>query len=323
MVKNAKGSDYKLKAGGFDTYLLDLANPAACEWFKGVIKTQMIANGFSGWMADFAEWLPLDARLHNNFSGKNFHNFYPVAWTRINREAAQESGLDDSLVIFHRSGNEGAQRYAKMLWAGDQTTDFGLHDGLPSAVKAVLTSAASGILFNHSDIGGYTNVDFGNVRIRRNRELLYRWMEFAAFTPFFRTHEGLKPERNLQVYSDSDAVHFFARMGKLHHKLKAYMQASVLDENGNVQPLIRPFYFKHGFEAFPYQFLLGNDLLIAPVVDEGKQSMQVKLPEGEWIYGWKGITPLVDETAKTATVDAPLGKPVVFYRKGGSIVCCD
>jgi len=323
LVKNAKGKDYKLKAGGFDTYLLDLASPAACEWFKQIIKTQLIGNGFSGWMADFAEWMPMDAELHNGLSGMEFHNFYPVAWARINREAAKEAGVDDSLVIFHRSGNDGSNKYVKMLWTGDQTPDFGLNDGFPSAVKAVLTSAASGTLYNHSDIGGYTNIDFGSVHIRRTRELLYRWAEFAAFTPFFRTHEGVKPDKNIQVYSDTLAINFFARMGKLHFALKDYMKASVMDEHGTVQPLIRPFYYQKGFENFPYQYLLGNDLLIAPIVEPNKQSIAVKLPEGEWEYGWNDIEVKWDEALRIATVDVPFGKPAVFYRKGGKLNCCE
>ncbi|MCS6934098.1 MAG: alpha-glucosidase [Chitinophagales bacterium] len=314
LVKNHINKNYKVKAGGFDAYLIDLANADACRWFKNIIRTQLIDNGFSGWMADFGEWLPYDAKLSGGFSGREFHNFYPVAWARINREAVQEAGLEGRVLVFHRSGQEGSQRYVQALWAGDQTTDFGYHDGLPSAVRAVLTSAACGILYNHSDIGGYTNVDAGILHIYRNRELLYRWIEFAAFTPIFRTHEGLKPEKNIQVYTDSNAAGFFARFGRIHHRLKDYLIANTPNLGGHTVPLIRPLYLHNGMEQFALQYLLGNDLLVAPVTELGKRNIAVRFPEGEWLYAWDSNSRIYRD-GETVTIDAPLGMPAVFIRR--------
>ena len=311
LVKNAKGKDYKLNVGGFNAYMVDLANEEACAWFKQIIKTQLIDLGFSGWMADFAEYLPLDAKLSNGFSGREFHNFYPVAWAHINREAAQEAGVDDSLVIFHRSGNTGSNKYVKLFWTGDQTPDFGEQDGLPSTIKAVLTSAASGTLYNHSDIGGYTNVDFGRVHRRRTREALYRWIEFAAFTPFFRTHEGLKPDKNVQVYSDSNAVQFFARMGRLHYALKDYSEENV----AQYDQLIYPLYLLPNFAQHEFQYLFGSDLLIAPATQSGQTIVNVKFPDGEWLYAWD--MEKVYSAGSSADIIIPFGKPAVFIRQGG------
>jgi alpha-glucosidase len=311
LVKNLKGKDYKLNVGGFDAYLLDLASEDACEWFKQIIKTQLIEVGFSGWMADFGEYLPLDAKLGNGFSGREFHNFYPVAWARINREAAQEAGIDDSLVIFHRSGNAGSAKYVKLFWTGDQTPDFGQQDGLPSAIKAVLTSAASGTLYNHSDIGGYTNINFGAVHINRTRELLYRWAEFAVFTPFFRTHEGLNPQKNSQVYSDSDAIHFFAQLGRLHYALKDYSKENV----AQFGQLIYPLYLLPGFEQHDLHYFFGSDLLIAPATKSGQTTVSVKFPEGEWIYAWDNEK--IYAPNSIADIIVPFGKPAVFIRKNG------
>lgn len=316
LVINAKAQPYRLKAGGFDTYLADLANPAACEWFKRIIKTQLIDNGFSGWMADFAEWLPLDAQLHGGFSGRQFHNFYPVAWARINREAAFEAGLDDSLVIFHRSGNAGSQQYVKMLWTGDQTTDFGNNDGLPSALRAFLSSAMAGVPFNHADMGGYTNLNAAHIRINRNRELLYRWAEWAVFTPFFRTHEGLNPAKNIQVYSDSAAQHFFARMAQLHYALKDYLQYSS-GTYKNPKAFITPLYAQAGFENYWHQYLLGEDLLVAPVIRAGTQTLEVKFPEGTWMPVWDA-NPQPIAGGETAIVCTPYGRPAVFVRVDGT-----
>lgn len=316
LVQHQNGKPYKVKAGGFDAYQIDLFNPQAANWYKQILKKSLIENGFSGWMADFAEWFPYDAKIPNGFNPYSAHNFYPVLWARINREALQEAGLDDSCIVFHRSGSAGSERYVKMFWTGDQTTDFGKNDGLPSAVNAVLSSAISGVSYNHSDIGGYTNINFGKTKIFRNRELLYRWIEFETFTPFFRTHEGLMPLKNLQVYSDTNAIDFFARFGKIHFFLKDYFQQC--ESLGTIiQPLYTQFWAAED-SIFQYEFLVGNDLLVVPVVNEKQSEIQVKFPEGNW----KNIFNRNDtdySSNQIKNINCPIGSPAVFVRIGSEL----
>lgn len=316
LVQQQNGKPYKIKAGGFDAYLIDLINTQAAEWYKQLIKQTLIANGFSGWMADFGEWFPYDAKIPSGYNTHSAHNFYTIVWARINREALQESGLDDSCLVFHRSGSAGSERFVKMFWTGDQTTDFGQNDGLPSAIKAVLSSAVSEVPYNHSDVGGYTNIRFGNTKIYRNRELLYRWIEFETFTPFLRTHEGLMPSKNLQVYSDSNTIHFFARFGKIHFFLKNYFRKCA-DSGKIIQPLYTQFFASED-SIFQYQFLVGNDLLIAPVTKKNQLQIAVKFPEGKWRNIFDQQSPVFSSN-QVETIQCPIGSPAVFVKLGSEL----
>ncbi|PSR04784.1 MAG: alpha-glucosidase, partial [Bacteroidetes bacterium SW_11_45_7] len=224
LVLNPKGEPYLLKQGGFKAYTVDLTNPDARKWYKGIIKRQMVDKGFSGWMADFGEWLPMDAQLASGISAKEYHNRFPVEWARLNREVLEEAEQSEDMVFFTRSGFSHSPKHSTLFWAGDQTVDYGRHDGMPSAVAAMLSSGMSGITLNHSDIGGYTSIKALLLNKTRDRDLFYRWAEMNAFTPVFRTHEGLHPEANFQYYNDSSAQQFFARLGRIHHRLKDFFQ---------------------------------------------------------------------------------------------------
>lgn len=316
LVKNKKGNCYLLKTGGFPAYLVDLTNPRAYQWLKHMVKTQLIGTGFSGWMADFGEWLPADAVLHNGASGLAYHNQYTVDWARLNREAIAEAGKEGTCFFFNRSGALGSARYSTLFWAGDQTVDFGRHDGLPSALCAMLSSGLSGITLNHSDAGGYTTVDNAFVRVKRNADVLKRWLELSAFTPVFRTHEGVKPLSNLQVYDNDSIRSFYARMGRLHYALLPYLQQLNREAAQKGMPVVRPLLLHFADDTATHslqdQFLLGDALLVAPVITPNTLSRRVYLPEGEWQHVWTGKT---YRGPAHETIPAPYGQPPVFIRQ--------
>jgi len=180
LVKNQAGEDYIIESVGFPAYLIDLTNPEAVKWTKNIIKKNMIDQGLSGWMADFGEWLPFDAKLYSGISAELYHNIYPVDWARINREAIQEAGKEGEIVFFTRAGYTGSNRYSTAFWLGDQMVSFGTNDGLASTVVGLNSGGISGIAINHSDIGGYTGIKnppwyFPNYD--RTEELNRRWRE--------------------------------------------------------------------------------------------------------------------------------------------------
>lgn len=318
LVKNQAGEDYELAAGGFKAYLVDLTNPAAFEWLKGIIKTNLIGNGFSGWMADFGEWLPFDAKLHSGEDAASYHNQYPVDWARLNREAIREAGKEGEIVFFSRSGFGYSNKYSTLFWAGDQMNSWGKNDGLPSAITTMISSGMSGITLNHSDIGGYTTVTVPFWKNVRSRELFYRWAEFAVFTPVFRTHEGLKPNKNFQFYDDAEGQAFFAKMGKMHYALKDYFQYLGKEAAEKGWPIIRsPFLETQTQKVLNehwYSFLVGSDLLVHPVIEKGATEVVGYFPDGEWESVWTGGTINGGDKVK---VQAPLGQPAVYVRVGG------
>jgi alpha-glucosidase len=330
LVKNSSGADYLIQTVGFPAYLIDLTNPAAVKWTKSIIKKNMIDVGLTGWMADFGEWLPFDAKLHSGIDAKVYHNQYPVDWARINREAIQEAGKEGKIIFFTRAGYSYSNAYSTLFWEGDQMVSFGTHDGLPSSILGLTTSGISGYALNHSDIGGYTTISNPLKNYHRPKELLLRWAELSAFTPIFRTHEGNKPLKNWQVYqytnkegvtsqSDEETVKLFAKIGKLHYSLKDYIKELVNEANKTGIPVVR-----HNFLVEPtdtnlvnkkYQFFLGDDILVAPVTRAGQDEVEVYLPKGEWEHIWTGK---VYSGKTTVTLNAPIGQPVAFLRLGGT-----
>ena len=127
-VKNAAGEDYLFDFGEYDCGVVDLTRPAAFEWYKNVIKQNLIGLGFRGWMADFGEYLPADAVCCCG-SGLEKHNAWPMLWAKCCREAVEESGLLGDCVFYMRAGAAGSQRYSTLIWAGDQCVDWSDDDG--------------------------------------------------------------------------------------------------------------------------------------------------------------------------------------------------
>jgi sulfoquinovosidase len=328
LVKNEKGEDYLIQTVGFPAYLIDLTNPKAVAWTKSIIKKNMIDVGLSGWMADFGEWLPYDAVLHSGVSAKNYHNQYPVDWAKLNREAIKEAGKEGEIVFFTRAGFSYSNKYSTLFWLGDQMVSFQTHDGLPSAVLGMMTSGVSGISLNHSDIGGYTTISNPITNYHRSKELLLRWSEMSALSPVFRTHEGNRPLKNWQVYnfenalgeksqSDEETVEKFANMGKLHYALKDYLKIYVREASRTGIPVVRHPYLHYPNDLqvrnLKYQYLLGEDLMVMPVISDGESQVSGYLPEGEWKHVW---SKRVYRGGTRVRVDAPLGEPGLFIRMG-------
>ncbi|PKL09257.1 MAG: alpha-glucosidase, partial [Spirochaetae bacterium HGW-Spirochaetae-7] len=117
-VKRQDGSDYLVTATTFAAAMVDLFNPAAFAWIKGVMKREMLGIGMSGWMADFGEFLPVDAALHGGRDPLTAHNEYPVLWARANAEAVREAGKEGEAIFFLRSGWTGSAKHAQAFWAG-------------------------------------------------------------------------------------------------------------------------------------------------------------------------------------------------------------
>ena len=306
---------YLVDFGEFDCGVVDFTNPDAAKWFaEHVIGREMLDIGLSGWMADFGEYLPVDVRLANGVDGMMMHNPWPTIWARVNADAVASRGRTGDAVFFMRAGWTGVQAHCPLLWAGDQSVDFSRHDGIGTVIRAALSSGMLGNAYHHSDIGGYTSL-FGNVR---TAELIMRWSEMAAFTPVMRSHEGNRPDENLQIDGDPDVLAHFARMTRVHKALVPYV-AGLCDEAAAIGlPLQRPLFLHFEEDAGCYDvetaYLYGPDLLVAPVIEAGAESWSVYLPAGaDWVHLW------THERHKGGTmteVDAPFGSPPVFWRAG-------
>ncbi|MBP5167648.1 MAG: alpha-glucosidase [Oscillospiraceae bacterium] len=313
-VRRLDGSDYLFDFGEYDCGVVDLTDPAAFSWYKEVIKTNLIGMGFRGWMADFGEYLPADAVCRNG-SGLENHNRWPMLWAKCNREAVREAGKEGEIVFFMRAGAAGSQNYATLIWAGDQCVDWSEDDGLPSVITAALSLGMSGFGLHTCDAGGYTTL----FHLKRDQELLLRWLEFACFTPVMRTHEGNRPESNVQLYDNDEIITAAARLTSMHDALFPYLRDCVHENTRTGMPVMRPLFLEAPEEDIAwshrlYTYLLGKDLLVAPVVEPGTKSRKLWLPGDGWVCLWSGkVYP-----AGWTEISAPLGKPPVFYRSCSS-----
>lgn len=306
---------YLVDFGEFECGVVDFTSTAARDWFEEeVIGRNMLDFGLSGWMADFGEYLPHDVRLASGLEGMLAHNAWPTIWAEVNASAVARRGKTGEALFFMRAGFTGVQAHCPLLWAGDQSVDFSRHDGLQTVICAALSSGLLGNAYHHSDIGGYTSL-FGNVR---TPELLQRWAEMAAFTAVMRTHEGNRPDQNLQIDQDLEVLSHFARMTRVYRHLAPYQKAIGEEAFDLGLPLQRPLFlhFEDDPRAYETQtvYLLGPDLLVAPVIEAGLRAASVYLPKGaEWVHVWSGRAYAGGLEVEVA---APLGAPPVFYRKG-------
>ena len=303
---------YAVDFGEFDAGVVDFTNPDAAVWFsEEIIGKQMLDFGLDGWMADFGEYLPVDLRLYDGDPMEE-HNRWPVHWARVNADAVASRGRMGDALFFMRAGFTGVQQYCPLLWAGDQSVDFSRHDGIGTVITAALSAGLVGNAYSHSDVGGYTSLH-GNVR---TEELMQRWFELGAFTPVMRTHEGNRPDDNLQIDSTPELLAGFARWSRVHAALAPWVRHLCDEAVATGLPAQRALFlhYPEDRETFTIQdqYLYGADLMVAPVIEEEAVMREVYLPEDEWVHVWTGER----FGPGRHKVDAPIGSPPVFWRAG-------
>jgi len=326
LVRNADGTPFLNKNTNFSAALVDLSNPSARHWIKSVIKTTMIEETqASGWMHDFGEAMPFDGLIADG-DPSSFHNRYPEEWARVAREAIEEAGRGGDIVFFDRSGFSRSPAYSTLFWLGDQMQSWDEYVGIKTALVGLLSAGISGYSLAHSDTGGYAVLKFaidGKTMpvVARSPELFMRWMELNAFTAAFRTHEGLDPSISAQFDTNAETFAHLKRFALIFKGLASYRRPLVEEAAETGAPVVRAMFLHYPDDAntigLRYQFLLGPDVMVAPVLDSGARTVELYFPNGdEWIDLWTGD--LVGRAGSWQRVDAPLGHPAVFLKKGSS-----
>lgn len=303
---------YLVDFGEFDCGVIDFTREETRAWFaEKVLGREMLDIGMAGWMADFGEYLPTDVRLADGSDPMEAHNRWPVLWAEVNARAVADRGRTGEAVFFMRAGFSEVQAHCPLLWAGDQSVDFTRHDGIGTVITAALSAGLVGNAYSHSDCGGYTSL-LGNIR---TAELLHRWCELAAFAPVMRSHEGNRPDENLQYDSSADLLACFARWSRIHAHLAPYVRHLCNQAADLGLPAQRPLFLHYPDDPSLWtvqdQYLYGADLLVAPVIEAGVAARTVILPGDEaWRHCWSGA----DWDPGVHTMAAPIGQPAVFYR---------
>jgi alpha-glucosidase len=308
IVRNARGEPITFPISVLTGGVWDVTNPRAVAWYQGFARAAL-AMGQAGWMHDFGEWLPLDAALHDGSDPARAHNRYPTLWQRAAREVMEAARPDGDWILLSRSGWLRTSQVSQVVWAGDQEATWDSDDGLQTVIPAMVSLGLAGVGYVTHDVAGFSGGP-------STKELFQRWVELAAFTPIFRTHEGLRRAENWRWDRDAETRDHFVRFARVHRALAAEWMRLGAEHRATGMPIVRALGLAFPGDRAGYgvrdQYMLGDALLVAPVVTEGATSRGVHLPPGEWVDVWDATRRWTGP--RDITVEAPIGRPPVFAR---------
>ncbi len=301
--------------------LVDFTVPAAsAQWTERL--GPLVALGVRAFKLDYAEdvlhelalqrplWAPGDGSDPRTLPSR-----YPQGYHRAYRDALDRYAGGDGFLLV-RASSWGGQSVCDLVWPGDLDNDFrpatgGQVGGLPAAVNALINLSASGFPSFASDTGGYRGG-------APTREALLRWAEASALAPYMQLGGGGESHNPWQY--DPEATALYREIVRLHDGLTPYWRALSLAASRDGTPPVRAlslaFPRDEGARSDSFAYLLGEDLYAAPVVEPGTSRRRVHIPPGRWVH-W--FTRERFEGPTDVTLDAPLGRPVLFVRQGAVI----
>lgn len=268
----------------------DLTDERAARWWTDKRRYLVEEVGIDGFKTDGGEhaW-GRDLRYLDGRHGDEVNGLFPVHYAKAYGDLLESAGK--APVTFSRAGFTGSQAHGA-FWAGDENSTW---DAFRWSILAGLSAASSGIVYWGWDFAGFS----GEVP---SAELYLRSAAAAAFVPIMQYHaefnhhrspSGQRTPWNIQERSgDERVIPVFRRYAHLRERLVPYLSAAAAATVATSAPLMRPLYFDHPHDAevwrHPLQWMLGDDLLVAPVVEEGATTWPVYLPAGEWVDAWTG-----------------------------------
>ncbi len=319
LTKDALGNPYVYRYTGSSAFFVsqyDFTSEAGRRLYGDTLD-EAVKDGYDGWMEDFGEYTPDDAHQSDGSTGAAGHNRYVVDYHAAAHAYARERA-GRPLARFNRSGWTGAAEHSQIVWGGDPTTSWGF-DGLESAVRNGLSMGLSGVSLWGSDIGGF----FALSEPQTTPELLHRWIEFGFASGIMRMQANgftLRPSTRAQIF-DKDVLPTWVRYARLRTRLYPYLAKAQRAYDRRGIPLMRHLSLRYPNDpkavAREDEYLLGPDLLVAPVVTEGATTRRLYLPRGRWVDFWRRRTVL--RGPGEVTVPAPLGRLPLLVRAGARI----
>jgi alpha-D-xyloside xylohydrolase len=305
----------------------DSTNPEARAFVWERVKESYFDKGVKVFWLDACE-PEINPLEHENLryhlgTGAEVGNIYPMMHERGFYEGMRAAGQKEVLNLC-RSGWAGSQRYGAAIWSGDIPSTW---ESLRAQIRAGLNIMMSGIPWWTTDIGGFWG---GNIEDPDFLELIVRWFQYGVFCPLFRLHGNRLPKKEGIGLSGADneiwsfgeeSYRIIREIVLMRERMRPYImeQMKLASEKGI--PPMRPLFFDFPEDGECYnvedEFLLGPDILVAPVAERAARSRKVYLPGGaSWRDAWTGQ---LKETGQWFEAETPLEQIPVYVREGSSI----
>jgi len=301
-LKHNDGSDYVCTHKSQTSYTycqLDLSNQNTWTWLKEIINKNMIQNGFSGWLVDHEEYTPFDAVCESGDIVK-YHCSLPVLWAKLNREIIEKTDFPDDFFIAHHSAWYESAKYGFSFWTDYNAAAKNQYREIAKNIIGILNAGMSGLLINHIPCN-----------LPKDTEAFVRWCEFCAFSPIFRTATIFSDEED---FLNQEKYKIFAGFAQIHKKLFSYLEKTEMNAIKTGMPMMHPLFLQFPEDKqswnISHQYMLGDSLLVAPVIKKKTKTIRVWLPAGKWQHIWSKKIFL--STGVYIQVSAALGKPPVF-----------
>ncbi len=332
--KAADGSEFHANVWPGLCAFPDFTNPQTRAWF-GALYQKNLDEGISGFWNDMnepatfppqrppqpdvphdtAKTFPLDVRhAGDGLAGTHarYHNVYGMQMARTTFEGVKKLRPDARPFVLTRAGYAGVQRYSA-VWTGDNVPSW---EHLALSVPMLTNLSVSGVPFVGADIGGFAG--------STTPELYARWLQAAALTPFCRTHSNndSAPREPWSFGADFEKINRASI--ELRYQLLPYLYTVFQQHTETGAPVMRPLWFNYPQDFNGYnpplgldEFLVGDDLLVAPAMQAGATERGVYFPQGDaWLDWWTGAR---YEGGRVATIPAPLARLPLFVRVGAAV----
>ncbi|MCH1963709.1 DUF4968 domain-containing protein [Clostridium perfringens] len=303
-----------------DSAFPDFSNKDCREWWKSELKKFISEHGMDGIWNDMNEpcvfnndhKTMLESCLHNSDNGviehKEFHNRYGFEMSRCSKEAQEELHPNERGFSMTRATYAGGQRYSS-VWTGD---NMSLWSQMRMSISMNANLGISGFSFVGNDVSG-----FG---LDSSEELFIRWMEMGPFIPIFRNHSNMYTRRQEPWAFGPRAEKIAKKSIELRYELLPYIYDLYYISHKEGLPIFRPMIMEYEKDMnllnIREQFMLGENMLVAPVLYEGERSKAVYLPKGSW-FNYFTMEKL--QGGKWYKLPCELDEILVFVKEGSII----
>lgn len=247
---------------------------------------------------------------------RRVRNLYANLMAEATVDALKEARPAERPFVLTRSGFLGIQRHSA-VWTGDNLSTW---EHLRHNLHMVLNLGLCGVPLCGADIGGFGGRPgkYGAVKWRPPAELFVRWMELGALLPFMRVHTTLYSPRQEPWSFGKPALELSRRALQRRYQLLPLLYRLVLEAHETGLPVARPVWLEHDVDpaATQDQFMLGDTLLAAPVLEDGARARSLTLPPGAWIDYDTGE---VLAGGRAVERKAPLGHLPLFLKAGQAL----